>query len=150
MWWWLLLGSDPLINELEHSKKICGLNFEFRAVVVNSFNFFNLLHLSFILKSMSAIATLPFSFGIYHYSSLFNNGAHPNGAHPTVPHPNGLPLVTPGDPWWPLVTPSDSFLKMMQMKKNRGKMKTNKGKSLFSKNWNGILRSAINEWRPKN
>ena len=36
-------GSDPWINELEHSKDICGLTFEFGAVDVNSFNFFRLL-----------------------------------------------------------------------------------------------------------
>ena len=31
--------------------------FEFEAVIVNSFNFFHLLRLSFLLKSMSAIVT---------------------------------------------------------------------------------------------
>ena len=34
---------------------MCGLTFWFRAVIVLWFNFFDLLHLSFILKSMSAI-----------------------------------------------------------------------------------------------
>ena len=34
---------------------MCGLTFEFRAVIEILFNFFDLLQLSFLLKSMSAI-----------------------------------------------------------------------------------------------
>ena len=59
------------------------------------------------------------------------------------------PPVSPGDSWWPPVTPGDSCLKMMQMKK-RGLSDQNQGEiPFFQKNWNGILRPAINEWRPK-
>ena len=56
-WSQLLWASDTLIYPLEHSKGICGLTFEFGAVVVNSFNFFYLLRLSFLLKPMFAIVT---------------------------------------------------------------------------------------------
>ena len=42
------MGSDHKIDEFKHSKSICGLTFEFGAVIVNSVNFFDLLHLYFI------------------------------------------------------------------------------------------------------
>ena len=66
------------------------------------------------------------------------------------------PLVTPGEPWWSLVTPGDSWWPLTNdvnendvNEKNRGKFLKNRGFG-FPKNWNQILRPAINEWRPKN
>ena len=54
--------SDHFIDEIEHSKAICGLTFEFRAVVENSFNFLDLLRLSFLRNRMSDIVTIDFLF----------------------------------------------------------------------------------------
>ena len=54
------ITSDPLIDEFEHSKDVCGLIFEFGAVHVNSFNFFHLLRLSFISNMKFPTAILLF------------------------------------------------------------------------------------------
>ena len=54
---WLLLAPDLFINRFKHSKYICGLTFEFGAVIEILFNFFDLLQFSFFQSHISSIIT---------------------------------------------------------------------------------------------
>ena len=79
-------------------------------------------------------------------SMMFNcgNPREPKGTQGNPREPKGTSL---GDPWWSLVTP---FYKWCEWKRNekRGENSPKTGVNGFPKNWNGILRHAINEWRP--
>ena len=92
-----------------------------------------------------------------HPNGVHPNGAHPNSAHPMVPTlsvPNlTMPTLTvsPLSSWWPLVTPGKlKCLKVTKslFKNEEKKIKTN-WKKVRSNGKIGILRPAINEWRPK-
>ena len=91
-----------------------------------------------------------------HPNGVHPNGAHPNSAHPMVPTlsvPNlTMPTLTvsPLSSWWPLVTPGKlKCLKVTKslFKNEEKKIKTN-WKKVRSNGKIGILRPAINVWRP--
>ena len=74
----------------------------------------------------------------------------PNKVSLRTREPKGSSL---GDPWWSLVTPFTNDVNEKNEKWCKWKRDTltqKRGVMSFPKNWIGILRPAINEWRPKN